>query len=134
MMPLPAGGIVRSASGKVRARVLIVDDEPLVRWSLATALGVAGFEPVTASCGAEALALARTPPAPAVVLIDLGLYDTDAFVLVDRIRAVAPACRMLALTTSGSEVAADPAWPAVTLIRKPFDLGDVVRLVEREIG
>ncbi len=134
MMPSPASGKVHVAAGKIRARVLVVDDEPLVRWSLASALRVAGFDPVTASCGAEAVALACARPAPAVVLIDLELYDTDALVLVDRIREVAPTCRVLALTTSGSEVAARPAWPAVTLIRKPFDLAEVVRLVERAIG
>ncbi len=134
MMPSPASGKIHVAAGKTRARVLIVDDEPLVRWSLASALRVAGFDSVTASCGAESVALACTRPAPAVVLIDLELYDTDARVLVDRIREVAPACRVLALTTSGSEVAARPAWLAVSLIRKPFDLADVVRLVEREVA
>jgi DNA-binding NtrC family response regulator len=134
MMPSPATGIVHVAGGKTRARVLIVDDEPLVRWSLASALLVAGFDPVTASCGAEAAALACARPAPEVILVDLELYDTDARVLVDQIRAVAPACRVLALTTSGAEVAVRPPWLAVTFIRKPFDLADVVRLVEREVA
>ena len=134
MMPSSTCGIVHIAPAKSRGRVLIVDDEPLVRWSLASALRAAGFDPTSASCGAEAVAFARTPPGPAVVLIDLELYDTDARVLVDQIRAAAPACRVLALTTSGPEVAVLPPWLAVTLIRKPFDLADVVRLIEREIA
>jgi hypothetical protein len=43
-------------------------------------------------------------------------------------------CRVLALTTSGPEVTVGPPWLAITLIRKPFDLADVVRLVEREFA
>ena len=130
MMPVSTCGKVHSAPAKSRGRVLIVDEEPLVRWALASALAAAGFDPLTASCGAEALALVGTRPEPAVVLIDLELYDTDSGVLVDQIRAVAPACRIFALTTTGPGAAAPPPWSTVTLIRKPFDLADVVSLVE----
>ena len=134
MMPFFTCGKVHIAPAKFRGRVLIVDDEPLVRWSLASALRAAGFNPVTASCGAEAVALACTQPAPEVLLIDLELYDTEALVLVDQIRAVAPACRILALTTLGPGVATRPPWSAGRLIRKPFDLADVVRRVEMEVA
>jgi len=134
MMPLPASGILHAGAGKSRARVLIVDDEPLVRWSLEAALRAAGFDPVTASGGAEAVALAGTGPRPAVALIDLELYGTDVLALAGRIRALAPGCRVLGLTTSGPDLARHTAWPAVTFIRKPYDLADVVRLVEREVA
>ena len=133
MMPSSTCGIVHIGSAKSRGRVLIVDDEPLVRWSLASALRTAGFDPVAASCGPEAVALARLRPAPAAVLVDLDLYDTDALVLVEHIHAVAPACAILGLTTAGHEAAVRASWEAVPLIRKPFDLAAVVRLVEREI-
>ena len=134
MMPSSTCGIVHDAPAKSRGRVLIVDDEPLVRWSLAAALRAAGFDPVTASGGPEATALACSRPAPAVALVDMELYDTDCLVLIEQIRAHAPACRILALTTSGPERPSRPSWAAMRLIRKPFDLTDVVGLVEREIA
>jgi DNA-binding NtrC family response regulator len=132
MMPLTASGTIHVASEKTRARVLIVDDEPLVQWALASALRVAGFDPITASGAAEALAIARGLPAPAVVLIDVELYGTDARLLVEHVMSAAPGCRILALTTAGPETAARPRWSGITVVRKPFDLDDVVRLVERE--
>ena len=134
MMPLPRCEKVHVARAEFRTRVLIVDDEPLVRWSLSAGLRVAGFDPVTASCGTEALALACGRPAPAVVLIDAELYDTDSLVLIDQVRAAAPGCRILALTTAGSETAVRPRWSGITFVRKPFDLADVVRLVEKEVA
>jgi two-component system KDP operon response regulator KdpE len=126
--------IVPVARVNSRGRVLIVDDEPLIRWSLAAALRAAGFDPVAASSGAEAMTLAAVRPAPAAVLIDLELYDTDCRLLVEQITAFAPGCRVLALTTSGPDVARQSPWFTVPFIRKPFDLGDVVRLIEREIA
>jgi DNA-binding NtrC family response regulator len=136
MMPLPTREIVRIDCAETRGRVLIVDDEPLVRWALATAVRTAGFEAVTASCGADALLLAESRPAPAAILIDLELYNTDCIALVEQIRAAAPGCRILVLTTSGPDGAPRAAsfWAGVPLIRKPFDLADVVRLVEREVA
>jgi len=135
-MPSPTREIVRIACAETRGRVLIVDDEALVRWALATALRAAGFLAVTASCGADALLLAQDRPAPDAVLIDLELYNTDCIELVEQIRAAAPGCRVLVLTTSGPEVAPRAAspWASVPLIRKPFDLTEVVRLVESAVA
>ena len=134
MMPSSTCGIIHLAPAKSRGRVLIVDDEPLVRWSLAAALLAAGFDPVTTSSGAEARVFAYGRPAPAVVLIDAQLYDTDALVLIDQVMAGAPGCRILALTTAGPDAAVRPPWSGITLVRKPFDLADVVRLVESSVA
>lgn len=132
MMSSPTREIVRIDCAETRGRVLIVDDEALVRWALATALRTAGFAVVTASCGADAVIMAEHRPAPDAVLIDLELYNTDCIVLVEQIRAAAPNCRVLVLTTSGPELAprGSSSWAGVPLIRKPFDLAEVVGLVE----
>jgi DNA-binding NtrC family response regulator len=135
-MPSSTRGIVRSDCAETRGRVLIVDDEPLVRWALATGLRAARFDALTATCGADAIVLAQGRPAPDAVLIDLELYQTDCVVLVEHIRAAAPACRVLLMTTSGPETGPRAAsfWAGIPLIRKPFDLADVVRLIEQEIA
>jgi Response regulator containing CheY-like receiver, AAA-type ATPase, and DNA-binding domains len=129
MRPLSPCGKVPTARAKLPARVLIIDNELLVRWSLSAGLGLAGFEAVTASSGAEALTLARQPPHPDVVLLDSRLYDTDPAALLEDLRLAAPRCRFLMLTTAGQEMPTPP-WDGIIVIRKPFDLAEVVRLVD----
>jgi two-component system, OmpR family, response regulator len=117
---------------KVPERVLVVDGEPLVRWALTASLSAAGYEVVTASTGDDACEIAgRTHPA--VVLLDLRPQDTHGQAFFDEIRRVAPACRLLVLTTE-RRGGASPAWQGAQVIEKPFDLADVVRMVGEAIA
>ena len=128
MMPSSRCGKVPTTRAKLRARVLIIDDELLVRWSLSTGLRLAGFDTVTASSSAEALTVARGVPHPDLVLLDSRLYDSDPAVLLEDLRRAAPRCRFVILTTSGQETHVPP-WDGITVITKPFDLVEVVRLI-----
>ena len=74
-------------------------------------------------------ALARQLPRPDVVLLDANLWDANPWRLLDDLREVSPRCRFLILLVAGQEVALPP-WDRVDVIRKPFDLPAVVRLVE----
>jgi two-component system KDP operon response regulator KdpE len=65
--------------------VLVVDDEPQIRRTLATNLRARGFEVVLASSGEEALLLAATQP-PDVVILDLGLPGIDGITVIERLR------------------------------------------------
>jgi two-component system phosphate regulon response regulator PhoB len=71
----------------MRARVLVVDDEPdlleLVRWSLSEA----GFEVETAANGTAALERLRRPPPSELVVLDLMLPDLPGTEVCRRIRA-----------------------------------------------
>jgi two-component system KDP operon response regulator KdpE len=59
-----------------KARILVVDDEPQMHRFLGPALNAAGYEPVRADTGRQALAeIARKPPD--AVVLDLGLPDID---------------------------------------------------------
>ncbi len=81
-------------------RVLLADDQRLVRESLATMLGLlGGIELVaTASDGEEAVRLA-IEHAPDVALMDLRMPRVDGIEATRRLRASAPAVRVIALTT-----------------------------------
>ncbi len=69
----------------VRAKVLIVDDEPQMRRILRPSLIAEGYEVVSAATGKEALERFRAR-APDVVVLDLGLPDMDGKDVVTAIR------------------------------------------------
>jgi DNA-binding NarL/FixJ family response regulator len=81
-------------------RVLLADDQRLVRESLATLLGLlGGIELVgTASDGEEAIALAEEH-VPDVVLMDLRMPRMDGIEATRRLRERRPDVRVIALTT-----------------------------------
>ncbi len=128
MMPSLPRGKVRIAPAEFPTRVLIIDDEPLVRWSLSSGLRAAGFDVVTATSGSEALELTCESPQPDVVLLDLHLYDVDPYGLIDEIRALAPECRFIVLTTT-AQAAPFARLGSVTGVSKPFVLAAVVELI-----
>lgn len=131
MMPTPPRGDLRSAGEKFPGRVLVVDDEALVCWSLASGLREAGFDTDTASTAEEALLLARVRPHPDAMLLDMRLHDCDPALLLRQLRGIAPDCRFLVMTTEGHDAPSAPY--DVLIVRKPFDLPDVVRRVGAEV-
>jgi DNA-binding NarL/FixJ family response regulator len=89
----------RAASG-APVRVLLADDQRLVRESLSTLLGLlGGIELVAAACdGEEAVALAIRHR-PQVVLMDLRMPRLDGIAATQRLRDCMPEVRVIALTT-----------------------------------
>lgn len=133
MMPSSHCGKVPIARAKTPVRVLIIDDELLVRWSLSAGLHLAGFDAITASSSAEALTLARQAPHPDIVLLDSRFYDSEPAVLLEELRLAAPRCRFVILTTSGHETPI-PRWNDIAVITKPFDLTEVVRVIDEAVA
>jgi two-component system response regulator AtoC len=132
MYPICRCGKFPARLAEIPPRVLVVDDEPLVRWSLKAGLQAAGFEAIGAGDAAEALELARQARPPDVVLFDLRLWETDPVTLLKDLRAAAPACQFLVLAVTGQDVPFG-SFDHVDVIRKPFDLHEVVRLVESAV-
>jgi DNA-binding NarL/FixJ family response regulator len=85
-------------------RVLVVDDQRLVRDGIASLLGIEpGLEVVgTAADGATAVELARQLR-PDVVLMDVRMPTMDGVAATAAVRAELPDCRVLMLTTFDDE-------------------------------
>lgn len=85
-------------------RVLIVDDVERVRQDLRTFLSLAGgIEIVGEACnGLEAIPLVKTLN-PQVVLMDLEMPVMDGYDAAHQIKALQPACRVIALTIHAGE-------------------------------
>lgn len=86
--------------GESSVRVLVVDDQTVVREGLVMLLGLSpGIEVVAAAAdGDEAVAFARRH-APDVVLMDLRMPRTDGVTATRRILADLPGVRVIVLTT-----------------------------------
>jgi DNA-binding NtrC family response regulator len=113
-------------------RVLIVDDEPYVRESLAEVLGAEGFEVRTASAAGEALELLESLDFD-VVLTDLRLGEPDGLWLLERVRAAHPSLPVILFTGAGSVRDAVQAMKvgAFDFVLKPVDPEELSVLVRR---
>lgn len=114
--------------------VLIVDDEPLIRWSLSETLGEQGYSVLEAGDGRGAVeALTQSAHPVDVVLLDYRLPDSNALTLLATIRAVSPRSRVVLMTAFGTPEVAIEALRlgAVCVVNKPLDMHDVVDLVSR---
>jgi two-component system KDP operon response regulator KdpE len=124
---LPA--VKKSAQrGLIPARVLVVDDEPLIRWSICVALTAAGFDADSASTADEARRLAATGAPPRVVLLDVH-PEGQPQPLIDQIRAISPDSRFLVMSTARQTNDTLRRFGDVQIVEKPFDLTNLVSAV-----
>jgi len=116
------------------ARILVADDETLIRQSLRTALAQEGFEVATAASGAEA-EQKFGEERPDVVILDLVLGDRDGLDLLRRFHGEAPETKVLVITAHGSIESAVAAMKqgAYDFIRKPFDLEEIIAAVRNAL-
>ena len=117
------------------ASVLIVDDEPLIRWSIAESLEAAGLAVVEAGSARDALAFFAQGRAPVgTVLLDLKLPDSSDLGLLRTIRQLAPECRVILMTAHGTPDVMEDARRAgaYAALSKPFDMDTVVTLVTEQ--
>src|ERR1017187_3728758 len=114
--------------------VLVVDDEPLIRWSLSEGLGDGGYPVRQAETAAEAMAaIVDLREQPLVVLLDLRLPDVADVSFALRIRAARPDAPLIMMTAHATTDDASEALAAgvFCVVGKPFDVGEMVRLVSR---
>ena len=120
-----------------RPTVLIVDDEPLSRWSAAETLADAGYRVVEAGDAASALRAMSACDSPAdVVLLDLLLPDAADLNVLSAIHKLAPQTSIILMTSFGSPELFDEAHElgAFMSVHKPFEMSELPRLVARALS
>ena len=112
-------------------RVLVVDDEPLIRWSLAQTLTERGHLVVETSDACSTRA--TLGEGFDVVLLDYRLPDSDNLSLLASIRSQAPRTPVILMTAYGAPDVVRGALElgAFRVINKPFDMATVADLVEQ---
>lgn len=113
--------------------VLVVDDEPLIRWSIAETLTHVGFAVSEAADARETLKQLSTGLTPDVVLLDYRLPDSDDLNLLETIRKTLPASPVIMMTAFGTPAVLDGAIQlgAYCVLNKPVEMHDLPALVER---
>jgi DNA-binding NtrC family response regulator len=115
-------------------RALVVDDEPLLRWSVAETLGDEGWQVTEAGTAASALAaFPAIADASGLVFLDLRLPDSDDLHVLAAMQRLSPGTPVILMTAHGTPDLADAARDvgAFAVIDKPFDMSDLVSLAEQ---
>lgn len=113
-------------------RVLIVDDEPLIRWSLAETLTELGHTVTEAGDGASALT-SLSENAPDVIVLDYRLPDSSDLSLLRMIRQLAPGSAVIMMTAFGAPEVTRQALElgARRVVAKPFEVQEMADFVNQ---
>lgn len=107
-------------------KILVVDDEKMIRWSLSEALRGWGFEPVEAETVSVALAAFESEP-PAAVLLDINLPDGSGLDVLRKMRQREPDSVVIMITANVlvDETIAALRGGAYDFIGKPINLEEL---------
>lgn len=118
-------------------RILVVDDESMVRDLLAHVLGMHGYETHTASTGFAGVEKARHLT-PELVIVDAQMPGLSGIETCAAIRREIPTCAFLMVTGAvGDElerIAGSAGGQGIELIAKPFEIEDVLGRARRLIA
>ena len=117
------------------SRILVVDDEPAIGWSLKELLTDEGHEVAVAADIPRAVAAAGASP-PDAILLDVRLGDQDGIRSLPEIRAAAGSVPVVVMTAFGDLDTAVRAVHAGAFdyLVKPFDLERVTQVVARALA
>lgn len=121
---VPAGPATR-AHGE---RILVVDDEPDIRLTLARLLGDSGYTVEVVSNGADALA-AVARGRPALLLLDYAMPGMSGLDVARTVATHYPDVRLLFMSGFADTKAIDGEMPSVQLLRKPFGHDELLAAV-----
>ena len=117
---------------KSTLRVLVVDDEPLIRWSVCEVLAECGHTVCEAGDGASTVEhLSDGTRLFDVIVLDYRLPDSNDLHLLETVRGLAPESTVIMMTAFGTPetVAGALKLGVYRVVPKPFDIHDMAKLV-----
>jgi CheY-like chemotaxis protein len=118
--------------------ILLVDDDDLSRGAVHKMLERSGYDVQSTGIGQEALAWYRREQAD-LVITDLIMPDTDGLEMIQELRRINPAVRVLAISGGGRVDAEEylsvaRKFGAVEVLPKPFTAPELKQAVEAALG
>jgi len=132
-----SGRHLESADDVSLPTVLVVDDEPLIRWSVSETLADSGYEVTEAADAQSALrAIAIPGTRTDAVLLDLSLPDSQDLRVLSAIRTMSPETPVILMTAHGTDdvVAEARTRGAFMTLHKPFDMSALPPLVAAAVA
>ncbi|WP_298231426.1 response regulator [uncultured Azohydromonas sp.] len=111
-------------------RVLVIDDEPDIRRTMAELLRDNGYEVLSAADGGAALS-AYADFSPQVLLLDLGLPGLSGIEVARRLRQLSPSLPIIFVSGHADRELLWTAVPGARLLRKPFHTEELYAEVRR---
>jgi len=119
------------------ARVLVIDDEEMIRWSIEQTLRAAGHEVTVCETAAGGMALYQRLH-PEVVLLDLRLPDASGATVLQAIKSEngpPTETAVIVMTAFEEDCTVDDAkrLGAFEYLKKPFDFDELGALVHKAL-
>ncbi len=117
------------------SRILVIDDDPLIREMLTSSLKRAGYEVQSAPDGNAALKIHEATPAD-LIITDIIMPEKDGLETIQDFRRLFPAVKIIAMS-GGGRIGADnylhiaKNLGAQTILRKPFTFEELLEVVEK---
>ena len=114
-------------------RVLVVEDELLIRWSIAETLAHAGHTVIEAEDGATAvMALKKDAESIDAVVLDYRLPDSNDLTLLATVRRLLPDGAVVLMTAFGTPDVVKGALDlgVYQVLHKPFEMHDLESLLQ----
>ena len=117
------------------AKVLIIDDDKDLRYSLRRALSGQGHQVIEAESGESGVALAKREQ-PDVILLDNRMGGMTGIETLQMLRGAQPQAMVILMTAFGTTQTAIEAmkFGAYDYVMKPFDQAKLIALVDRALG
>ena len=120
------------------ARILVVDDDPVLRGALRVVLEAAGYVVMEAAHGDAALRVYGERGAD-LVLVDLFMPERDGLQVIRALRAAIPRPQIVAMSGGGrfgqiEVLGAAAAFGAARTLLKPFEPCDLLAAIRELLG
>ncbi len=117
-----------------KTRILVVDDEHLIRWSLEQNLKKQGYDVLTAGSGEDALRLVRDEQ-PDLILLDIQLPGISGLEVLEKVKEFDEDILVIMVTAQGGLETAVNAMRlgAYDYINKPFNLDEMAIVIRKAL-
>jgi CheY-like chemotaxis protein len=113
----------------MKSKILLVDDDPAVRWMLFRVLEGEGYLVLAAANSTEALGIASAN-SPDLALLDLALPVEDGWKVFQQLTSNDPLLQFVIITARPNQLFPALASGAGALMEKPLDLPRLLRTIQ----